>query len=575
MISHSNACCGVILLTLAFVSVPCDCSNAFLAHKTSLSEDAFRSEIINAMDSVLGCGGEADPAHIEKIKSVVTPMWHTIPKVQDQIERRDLRYLVYRYFMKTSSIMVRGFEPTRSANDASWEKADILSQMVPAYVESVLEAKLKTNSQFQLKDVLFDLQDVIDMVLAVDQLIFDWEGGLLENVYNNQRKPAQKTLSFQGLKQVMEEYMVKWMVDAEPADHAVLLNNRTLAAELLPHYHEILHFAAGRIKTYELERQQSATKSRGRDAWNMQYSFDDAHKVAGGVARSFQSYWQSECAGMKESLMAMDTHSTGRVPLAKFYNTAINTDWRFGESEAYLREIGALDESSSWLGAQVIIPNYLQATSNCIVSTAHYLVCCEAECESLMGEIESAIEAPTALPETILNIVRTMTSQTTLDHDEPAHLDAGMVEQLNKVAKKHGGVVPLHGRLFAQWLHYVFPHECPFPHKSGAVSSATPSEFGEDYIASKHDMNKHASNATALDIAITKEELQWLSQWSTDEELMSQYSPDDGSKWSLLFMLCSMLLLAGGMYGGVISNNNFYNKKDTSMTSNSLHSHWV
>merc|ERR1719146_406592 len=114
---------------------------------------------------------------------------------------------------------------------------------------------------------------------------------------------------------------------------------------------------------------------------------------------------------MKEALVSMDKHNTGRVPLSKFYNTAINTDWRFGESESYLRELGALDETSSWLGPQVIIPNYLQATSNCIVSTAHYLVCCVNECESLMGDIETAIDAPTALPSAILAVVGNITSQ--------------------------------------------------------------------------------------------------------------------------------------------------------------------
>merc|ERR1719316_223391 len=127
---------------------------------------------------------------------------------------------------------------------------------------------------------------------------------------------------------------------------------------------------------------------------------------------------------MKSQLIDMDKHNTGRVPLAKFYNTAINSDWRFGESEAYLRELGALDETSSWMGPQVIIPNYLQATSNCIVSTPHYLVCCVAECETLMGEIETAIDAPTALPSKIVDVIATMTSATALDDDEPAHLSA-------------------------------------------------------------------------------------------------------------------------------------------------------
>merc|ERR1719263_1368616 len=303
----------------------------------------------------------------------------------------------------------------------------------------------------------------------------------------------------------------------------------------------------------------------------MKYSMQDAHDIAGGITRSFQSYWQSECESMKGALVSMDEKGTGRIPLAKFYGTAINSDWRFGESEAYLRELGALDESSSWLGAQVIIPNYLQAASNCIVSTAHYLVCCEAECETLMGEIERAIQTPEALPETILGVVGNMTSQTTLDHDEPAHLDGNMIEQLNKVAKNHGGMVPLHSRLFAQWLHYVFPHECPFPHKNGAVSAATISEFGDQYIATKDDMKKHASNATALDVAVTKEDLQWLSQWSDDEELAIDYNTG-GPKCGILHFLGFALLVAGGVYGGVLGGSK--NTKDTSMTWSS-HSHYV
>jgi len=564
MAGHSDSYRCAILIVLALFSVPCECSSAFLSnHGGSLSEKAFRDDIMNAMGSVLGCGGEADKAHIDAIKAVVMPMWRTIPKTQNQIDKRYLRYLVHRYFMKSSSLMVRGFEPTRPTNDSHWGSDDILSQMVPAYVESVLEAKHKNQQGFSL-------QDVIDMVLALDQLIFDSESSLLESIYTRQKKPMQRTLSYQGLKQVLEEYMVKWMVNADPEDHAILLANRTLAAQILPHFHELLKFAEGRISTFEYDRQQRAPKGRGLDTWSMKYSFEDAHQVVGGITRSFQSFWQSECASMKESLMSMDKHGTGRVPLAKFYNTAINTDWRFGESEAYLRELGALDESSSWLGAQVIIPNYLQATSNCIVSTAHYLVCCEAECESLMAELESAIQTPEALPEAILDVVRKMTSQTTLDQDEPAHLDGNMVEQLNKVAKNHGGMVPLHSRLFAQWLHYVFPHECPFPHKSGAVSAVTPSEFGNDYIASKDDMKKHATNATALDIAVTKEELQWLSQWSADEELMMDYS--DGSKWSFLFALGSILLVVGGYYGGVLGKNE---KMDSSWGPNSGHSHYV
>jgi hypothetical protein len=560
------------VLALACGPKACLGSSKFLHDKGgSLNKKAFKEDIMNAMGSMLGCGGEADPKHVSAIKATIMPMWRTLPKTSGRVDRRTLRYLVHRYFMQTSSLMVRGFEPSRPTNDSHWGAADILSQMVPAYVESVLESKHSTVNGFTL-------QDATDMVLMMDQLIFDSEGSLLEGVYRDQRKPMQRSLSQQGLKQVLESYMVKWMIEAEPHEYAILLKNRTLLESVVPHFNALMQFAEGRIKTFEFDRQQqqlTGMKRSSKDSWHVKYSFEDAHKIAGGITRSFQSYWQSECESMKTALVTMDKHSTGRVPLAKFYNTAINTDWRFGESEAYLRELGALDETSSWMGPQVIIPNYLQATSNCIVSTPHYLVCCVAECETLMGEIETAIDAPTALPSAILGVVRGMTSQTSLEDDEPPHLTASLVRQLEQVAKSNGGTVPLHGRLFAQWLHYVFPRECPFPHKNGAVSSATPSQYGEDHIASQADMRKHASNATALELSVGKEELQWMSQWSEDEEFLVDYSSELGGSWSrFLIIVFGLLLAAAGVMGGAVSCGSGSGKpvKGGGMVP---HSHWV
>merc|ERR1719409_571417 len=182
---------------------------------------------MNAMGSMLGCGGQADSEQVAAITATLTPMWRTLPKTSGSIDRRTLRYLVHRYFMQTSSLMVRGFEPTRPTNESHWGAADILSQMVPAYVESVLESKHSTQNGFTL-------QDAVDMVIMLDQLIFDSEGALLEGVYKDQRKPLSRSVSVQGLKQVLEDYMIKWMIDASPKDLKLLISNRTLSAEILP-----------------------------------------------------------------------------------------------------------------------------------------------------------------------------------------------------------------------------------------------------------------------------------------------------------------------------------------------------
>jgi len=467
--------------------------------------------------------------------------------------------------------MIRGFEPSRPTNESHWGAADILSQMVPAYVESVLQSQHLMLSGFSFKDAT-------EMVIMLDQLIFNSENNLLEGVYQDQHKDIKKSLSHAGLKQVLESYMVRWMVEASPEDHAMLEANKTLTAEILPHYHSLMSFAAGHIKSFQYTRDlayKNTKKFDGKDAMTMRYSFADAHKITSSITRSFQTYWQSECESMKSALVSMDSHHTGRVPLSKFYNTAINTDWRFGESEAYLRELGALDETSSWRAAQVIIPNYLQATSNCIVSTPHYLVCCVNECETIMGEIEKAIDGPVALPAAILKAVSNITNE---DDEEPQITDASK-QQLEQIASSHGGRVPLHGRLFAQWLHYVFPRECPFPHKTGAVTASTPSEYGEDHIATKEDMVQYAQKASDVDIPVdvSKEELQWMSQWSEDEELMLDYSNELSGSWARTFMMVfGLIFVVGGILGGSVGISAGSNKQGGGrLPGFNEKSHWV
>merc|ERR1719465_62549 len=77
--------------------------------------------------------------------------------------------------------------------------------------------------------------------------------------------------------------------------------------------------------------------------------------------------------------------------------------------------------------------------------------------------------------------------------DKPVKLSDSLKDRLRSVGDRYEGQIRLHSRLFAQWLHYVFPRECPFPHKIGAVSSATPTEYGDQHIATTADMKKHAA----------------------------------------------------------------------------------
>jgi len=138
-------------------------------------------------------------------------------------------------------------------------------------------------------------------------------------------------------------------------------------------------------------------------------------------------------------------------------------------------------------------------------------------------------------------------------------LAGALTEQLEQIAKAQGGMVPVHGRLFAQWLHYAFPRECPFPHKMGMVSAVTPTQYGDDYVASESDMKKHAANASkaSIPISVNKDELQWMSQWSPDEEFIVDYSSELSMSWQMRALLgvAGVALLIFGVAGGAVTFN--------------------
>jgi hypothetical protein len=496
------------------------------------SEEDFRA----AMGTVMGCGGKETGNRLAEVEQAIQPMWRVLPKNQKGlVEWRMVRYLAHRYFMQQSSLLVRGFEPMRQVNASDLGSAEILSTKGPSVVESVLESKRSSDG--------FRLDEAAAMIATLEQLVFNAETNLLEDSYAKEGRSTKVGLSHSELSRVMEVYMLQWMIGDDQRAIRLLLANRTLIQMVMPKWNDVKGFVDGIVKGMEFAAQRNSKRGHAQAAMLSHYSFDDAHDAVGDITRTFASFWENECQLIKESLVAIDKRGTGRVSLKDFYGANADGEWRFGESEAYLRELGALDESSPWLGKQVIIPNYLQGASNCIVSTKHYLVCCVHECEAVLNEVEDAVGAPVAAPEQILPLVGNMTNF----DDEPPKLDDALRAQLLKIAETHGGKVPLHGRLFAQWLHYVFPRECPFPHKAGAHKAVSPQQYGQGYIASDDEVSTHAAerNASAPMLA-EHEEVQWMSQWSEEEELHTDYALQLRAPWdnSCPFMFGSAAILA-------------------------------
>jgi hypothetical protein len=168
-----------------------------------------------------------------------------------------------------------------------------------------------------------------------------------------------------------------------------------------------------------------------------------------------------ECQVMKHGLLPWEEgFGTGRVRLSDFHRASES----FQESFSELRSMEALDETDPD-DPKVIIPNYLQGETNCISPAGYYSICCFDECEALMDKIEAHFEAPAAMPSAIVSFVATLPSAS-----QPASrsLDPELLEVLQLLAMDQGGMVPLHSKHFAHWMHQAYPRECSHPQQSNA-----------------------------------------------------------------------------------------------------------
>ncbi|CAK0869407.1 unnamed protein product, partial [Prorocentrum cordatum] len=198
-----------------------------------------------------------------------------------------------------------------------------------------------------------------------------------------------------------------------------------------------------------------------------------AERLAVEIGERYHAFNDMECKALKTEMEGLQVHKAGRVRLPHFYRKGLYSHWEFNEKASYLRTLGALDESEEG-NTMVIMPNYLMARTNCLEATNMYALCCRNECEDLMDQLEVDVAAPEAEPKRLAELVAAMPSDTVA---APRNLSAALLSRLEEVAASNGGKVPLHGRLFAQWMHHAFPRECPYPHEHGTTSPQTPDEW--------------------------------------------------------------------------------------------------
>eukprot|EP00928_Gymnodinium_smaydae_P049310 TRINITY_DN33091_c0_g1_i1.p1 TRINITY_DN33091_c0_g1~~TRINITY_DN33091_c0_g1_i1.p1 ORF type:complete len:574 (+),score=97.94 TRINITY_DN33091_c0_g1_i1:120-1841(+) len=471
----------------------------------------FRMELNSAVHSAFG-GGADVAQRLEAIRSGLGPLWSALAAdSQGRVDGRSLRYAAHRYLMRNRHFSIKGLEPvlrSLGASASEVQEASLVSEMAPALVKQHLDSKMTVG---------YSLEDAASFVLMLEELVTQQTHAMLEDAFGNSR-----TVDSSELLSLLERYFINWMLADDPEAISMIEENAASREEIMDDWNEISKFLEGAVRSHEFSQMRSNVSRGSWAPLRPTFMIEDAKAIADEVTLSFGQYWNQECERVKSSLAKMEVGRTGRVRIGDFHNTALSGEWRFSESKAYLKVLGALDETSLSSGPGVIIPNYIYGTSNCIITANHYRICCLSPCEDYMSEIEKAIRSPVASADELLAVVSNLT--TGLDGNNVI-VSAELKAQLYQIASLHHGKISLHGRLFAQWLHYLFPRDCLYPHKAGTVSTMSPAEYGIDFLASNTELSNHAmtyDSVNSNESSSAKEQHNdWMTQWSQDEEVLS------------------------------------------------------
>jgi len=436
-------------------------------------------------------------ARIAKLQQELSTIYTALPKnSRGALRLSTARYVLHRLFVQRHGWHFKGLAPEGDTWDST-SPTHALTNRVPEAVTALFQQHLDKHG--------LNLKDLATLGALLENMVHSEADVRLAAAFNAWDLPLATKLNLNESTAVLETYMASFVMGSD----AQQLRSNGMASKttMLQKLHDVAEQYPTWPNTQSFLQmiRQEVTPDRAN------FSFPDLSAV---VAEAGERYgrWQShECSELKHQLLEHEEHpNTGRVRLSEFYAMALHGGhWQFSESVAYLRQLGALDESDPEV-IRVIVPNYILGPSNCIASSGYFAVCCIDECDAKLRALEWSLERSQASPDAIMAALNVSTSR-------------AVQKKLREVAKHHGGEVPLHGRLFAQWMHHVYPQECPFPHMSGTINPLHPEifeeEVGQSVGASKEEMQQHLENAKWRKAPNFEEGL-CSNMWTMEEELV-------------------------------------------------------
>jgi len=402
------------------------------------------------------------------------------------------RYALHRLFVQLHGWQMKGLE----LHGDDWHHSSpilALSGRIPKRLYDFVEERLNTHG--------LDLHELSVLGALLEHIVHVHNQDRL-NITLQALEIQEVTLDRKHAFDVMHAYLATYVIGREEEDEEEAMKKRSV----LEHVRLIDKGLYPRwLEAKKLLVKASDDLVPGASSFALQTILTVLEVVADQIFH----LENDECSAMRQRLVQMeDQEGSGRVSLGNFYRSNLQGNFAnsFTESESYLLKAGALIETNGH--KRVLIPNYLLLNSNCLGTSGYYAVCCIDECEDLMDHVESSIRAPTATPTELFEVISNMAAT------RNQTLTTELKDLLEDVARRHGGEVALHGRLFAQWLHHVYPRTCPFPHEAGIAEDdkEQPREVTRDEMVKLAGAEENLSKERSRGLD--------LGMWSDNEALV-------------------------------------------------------
>jgi len=458
-------------------------------------------------------------------------MYGALPKNEfGNLGHDALRSSLHRFFVKRHGWYLHGLEPGTLVDVPENQVVLQDKDRLPLLLQETFERRTVGRGA--------TLHDAAAMAAAVEDLIRGEVDAHLKDAYTAAEVPLDAQISYGGAYLVSKVYFMSYLLEHNwtVENHRDLDDKQQIFEAKYPLYNEAITWLNRTV-----EREIGTATDKPVDSKLVA-------TVANKVGEEYHILNDGECADLRKTLQKMESRVPGRIRLSVFYNMSLHSHWKFNEKVETLRALGALDESNP-NQPSVLISNYATAKPNCVNASNIYDICCRNTCEDLLTHLESEIGTSTSTVERITSIVAQLQSESV---QAPRELPPALLRRLDEISAHHGGQVPLHGRLFAQWLHHAYPLECPYPHEAG-VTNPQLWTGGESDQASEAEMKQHVDADTCavtwegkIDCGEESVELPWTAK----EELLQSGIVIEGKTrgiWSMLRSVVGLLSLAAAV----------------------------